>query len=458
MILLSLILTIAPIKVAQPPTIVKGYVYIDNVKEQPDQVSLMLPEEMRYATTYSDGRYIIMFNNANPGDTGEFLIINNGLSYIPAETLTIQQDVYLYEIDLHIQTEDADSDNNEQENIPPIANAGGPYYEIANNQMKFDGSESIDPDGTIIVYSWDFGDSFKGSGIKPSHSYQQIGKYQIKLTVTDNEGLTDISYSYAYITATPNIPPTNLTITGIKNGTILRSYGYTLWAKDLDNETIQYIIDWDDGTQTNSNFLPNGTIFIVNHSYYEPGIFDIIATAMDENSLYSEAVQLTVLIDARYIETIGYMIDYTNDGVYDLFHANVTEIETPVEVNNGEYVIDFDNDGAYDYKYDPITYDLMKYTSEDITGEQQNQVAFTLILEPEIILAIVVVILVIVIISYLAIRRKYKPKKQKEMQTENKSKPKKTETDKRKSETKIKTKEIGNIEKEIDELINKKLN
>ena len=457
MILLSLILTIAPIKVAQPPTIVKGYVYIDNVKEQPDQVSLMLPEEMRYATTYSDGRYIIMFNNANPGETGEFLIINNGLSYIPAETLTIQKDVYLYEIDLHIQTEDADSDNDEQENIPPIANAGGPYYVVVNNQMKFDGSESIDPDGTITVYSWDFGDSSKGNGVEPSHSYQHIGKYRIKLTVTDNEGLTDISYSYAYITATPNIPPTNLTITGIKNGTIFRSYGYTLWANDLDNETIQYLIDWDDGTQTNSNFLPNGTIFIANHSYYEPGIFDIIATAVDENNLYSKAVQLTVLIDTRYIEKIGYMVDYTNDGIYDLFHANITGIETPVEVNNGEYVIDFDNDGVYEYTYDPITYYLKKYTSGDITGEQQNQVAFTLILEPDIILAIVVLVLVIFIILFLAVSRKHKPKKQKEIKTKDKSKSKKMETNERKSEAKIKTKEIGNIEKEIDELINKKI-
>jgi len=150
------------------------------------------------------------------------------------------------------------------------------------------------------------------------------------------------------------------------------------------------------------------------------------------------------------------MVDYTNDGIYDLFHANTTGVETPVEVNNGEYIIDFDNDGVYDYQYDPITYEIKEYASGDATGEQEKQAVFTLSLEPEIILAIVVVVLVIVIISFLAIRRKHKPKKQKEIKTKNKSKPKKIKTNKSTPETKIKTKEIGNIEKEIDELINKK--
>ncbi|MCX2747523.1 fibronectin type III domain-containing protein [Arthrobacter sp. MI7-26] len=55
----------------------------------------------------------------------------------------------------------------------------------------FDGSASTDPNGTVASYSWDFGDgSPAGTGVKPSHTYTAGGTYQVKLTVTDNGGLT----------------------------------------------------------------------------------------------------------------------------------------------------------------------------------------------------------------------------------------------------------------------------
>ncbi|WP_231497246.1 fibronectin type III domain-containing protein [Arthrobacter sp. MA-N2] len=55
----------------------------------------------------------------------------------------------------------------------------------------FDGSTSSDPGGSVASYSWDFGDgSPAGTGVKPSHTYAAAGTYQVKLTVTDNTGLT----------------------------------------------------------------------------------------------------------------------------------------------------------------------------------------------------------------------------------------------------------------------------
>ena len=54
----------------------------------------------------------------------------------------------------------------------------------------FDGSGSSDPDGSIVSYSWDFGDGNNGSGIAPSHTYASAGTYSVTLTVTDNEDAT----------------------------------------------------------------------------------------------------------------------------------------------------------------------------------------------------------------------------------------------------------------------------
>jgi PKD repeat protein len=56
---------------------------------------------------------------------------------------------------------------------------------------SFNGGGSIDPDGSIVGYSWNFGDaSGAGSGVTTSHTYSAIGNYDVTLTVTDNSGGT----------------------------------------------------------------------------------------------------------------------------------------------------------------------------------------------------------------------------------------------------------------------------
>lgn len=58
--------------------------------------------------------------------------------------------------------------------------------------VTFDGSASSDFDGTIVSYSWDFGDgSQPESGVMTSHTYTVAGSYTAVLTVTDDDGLTD---------------------------------------------------------------------------------------------------------------------------------------------------------------------------------------------------------------------------------------------------------------------------
>jgi PKD repeat protein len=60
-----------------------------------------------------------------------------------------------------------------------------------------DGSKSVDPDGTITSYQWDFGDgSQQATNSTVSHAYATVGTYSARLTVTDNLGAT-ASASYA---------------------------------------------------------------------------------------------------------------------------------------------------------------------------------------------------------------------------------------------------------------------
>jgi PKD repeat protein len=62
---------------------------------------------------------------------------------------------------------------------------------VPRRATAFNASASIDPDGSIGSYSWDFGDgSAPGSGAIASHTYAVPGAYTVMLTVTDSAGLT----------------------------------------------------------------------------------------------------------------------------------------------------------------------------------------------------------------------------------------------------------------------------
>jgi len=85
-------------------------------------------------------------------------------------------------------------------NQPPVANAGGPYFGEEGELIYFYGNSSIDVDGKIVDYEWNFGDgSPNGRGMVVSHIYSDSGIYDVTLTVTDDESASDTDTTYAEI-------------------------------------------------------------------------------------------------------------------------------------------------------------------------------------------------------------------------------------------------------------------
>jgi len=93
-------------------------------------------------------------------------------------------------------------------NLNPVAKTGGPYEGKLGDDIIFDGSKSYDPDGTIASYAWDFGDGNNSATAKPVHKYENAGKYNVTLTVKDNQGK---SSSTVATTATLTDPATEET-------------------------------------------------------------------------------------------------------------------------------------------------------------------------------------------------------------------------------------------------------
>lgn len=88
-------------------------------------------------------------------------------------------------------------------NIAPTADANGPYTGTVGVAVQFDGSGSSDPDGSIVVYDWDFGDGtiVLDAGPAPTHTYAAADLYGVTLTVTDDLGAIDSDSTTADIAA-----------------------------------------------------------------------------------------------------------------------------------------------------------------------------------------------------------------------------------------------------------------
>jgi hypothetical protein len=157
-------------------------------------------------------------------------------------------------------------------------------------------------------------------------------------------------------------------------------YTYTVQSTDPENDFLQYIITWGDGTHNTTEFLPNGTICSLSHSWNSPGKYSITATATD-NTTRSVQATFTVFIDAHFVGTLGFLLDSNNDSVYESFYTNATGITTSTQrLTNGSYLLDTDSDGKWNYLYNPSLDSLTMMNNIVITTEDQWVFVFIIVL------------------------------------------------------------------------------
>ncbi len=290
-------------------------------------------------------------------------------------------------------------------NKAPTAEANGPYNGFVGQVITFDGSGSTDTDGTIAGYRWDFtndGTYDTGWLTTPTTTYTFTAKgtYTVRLQVKDDDGATGTDTATVTI-LTANNPPTKPIVTGPITGHKNTVYDYTAVSTDADNDTIQYIFTWDDGTNTTTVFLANGTMTTQNHSWAAAGRYILEVYAYD-NSAPSETTMKTVFIDTLAVDDIGYLIDTNGDGIYDLFHNDTTGNETVVQQQDGNYLIDTNGDGVFDKTFNPDTGGLTDY-NQGAPSSAGDNTANT------IFLGIIIFIIVLLLIMF-AITRKKKDK------------------------------------------------
>ena len=87
-------------------------------------------------------------------------------------------------------------------NLPPIA-AITPTCD--GTVCTFDAVESVDPDGQVVGWSWNFGDGSPDvSGTPAVHDFGGSGTFAVTLTVTDEDGATDTATTNVQVAPAPD--------------------------------------------------------------------------------------------------------------------------------------------------------------------------------------------------------------------------------------------------------------
>jgi len=295
------------------------------------------------------------------------------------------------------------------ENKNPTADAGGPYFGVVDEEIIFDGSGSSDPDGIVVDYHWDFNNdgTYDTEWLKSataSHSYSNAGEFTVKLEVKDDDNSTDIDIVDVIIIPL-NTPPNPPIVSGDNIGHVNVDYLYKAVSTDPDNHFISYVFDWDDGTNTTTEYLPNSNIVNAIHKWATAGIYNMWVYAIDDynngNGTPSGPTYFTVVIDALFVKNIGYLLDEDCNVMYDSFYSNDTGCETHIDIlPNGNYLINSDTDAEWDYIYDSETDTLTVYGSPKEIKDENNTPWFILIIVIIILLYILIITTIYVIYKY----------------------------------------------------------
>jgi len=201
------------IKFDKPETNVAS-LHLLNVDETSKEFELGLtievynPNNLKMEVTRVDGRVLIDDEEIAPiyNETGttvpakgsseiELVILVNdpSLHVLTGSVLTVEGRSYGKYLWIKgntgfTESMDLPGHGNPGDNVPPVAVIEAPLTAFVLEEVEFDGSKSVDTDGSITQYEWDLGDGRTAEGDIVTHRYATPGLYIVKLTVTDDGG------------------------------------------------------------------------------------------------------------------------------------------------------------------------------------------------------------------------------------------------------------------------------
>jgi PKD repeat protein len=162
-------------------------------------------------------------------------------------------------------------------------------------ELELTAEDSEDPDGSIVNYSWDFGDGETGFGKEVSHQWADDGNYTVTLNVTDDDG--EVNMTAASVDVLNRIPDVELTAGG-DTGNRSTLFTFTANGTDMDGDVVAYHWDFGDGDDAVQEVSPAAASSSpVSHTFASVGQFTVTVSARDDDGGMSSEEQVTLTVE-----------------------------------------------------------------------------------------------------------------------------------------------------------------
>ena len=176
----------------------------------------------------------------------------------------------------------------ESVNRPPVPHF---RYDVNNLTVTFNASASNDPDGSIVQYSWSFGDGGFGRGVEVVYRYLANGTYNVTLTVTDNNNAKNSTSQDVTVSLQTEVVPEKERPEAVIK--VLATDNLTVTVSGAESKApeggsiVSYEWSFGDGT--------NATGVTVTHTFAANGTYNITLTVTDDKGEKDSAtVQVSV--------------------------------------------------------------------------------------------------------------------------------------------------------------------
>jgi chitodextrinase len=253
-----------------------------------------------------------------------------------------------------------------RDNIPPVPFlAASATFVNVGDEVIFSGNDSVDKDGDIVRYFWNFGDGTNTTGKYVTHEYEKGDNYTVILIITDNDGKKAVQTITVHVNELP-IPWIDMTLPAYIHEPV---YFYANDSYDKDGFVQDYFWDFGDGT--------NATVMSTSHIYTEKKLFRVTLTVTDNDGgkaafplefdiIYRtykvEWIEDSVLVDAPS----GYLAEENSEHLISTIDIlNVTRIKfnltwdddipfvgdppLPVPVPNDEFLLNISSPDEEDF-------------------------------------------------------------------------------------------------------------
>jgi len=168
---------------------------------------------------------------------------------------------------------------------PPTARLSGPDTAKTGEQVEFNANNSVMGANQITGIVWDFGDGTTDATgvIAVAHTYQAAGDYQVKLTLTDSQGLTGTDTKSIQVTDASQTNPAQ-PVTG-NAPTAVFNFSPT-------NPVVGQAVNFDGGFSSGDNPITDwqwqfgdgstGSGMGAAHTYSTAGSYEVILTVTDD--------------------------------------------------------------------------------------------------------------------------------------------------------------------------------